>query len=383
MKIKICFVSHSSGKGGAERSLLELIDALKGRGVEAYVLLPSCGPLVEELKSRSIVYKVLPFKWWMGKNSPIWKRIGRFLLNLSAIIPIAITLRRWKCDLVYTNTITVCVGALAAKLLRLPHIWHIHEFGNEDHGLLFDLGQKLSLRLIDRLSTICIANSHAVAKKYRPYIKPSKLKVVYQSVTVLEEVTSEKVEKTSAGMRCVIVGSLQEGKRQEDAIRAIGKLLQDGKEIELYIVGDGDPKYREFLQNLVIENKAEHYIKFLGYVDNPFSIIKSADVVLMCSRAEAFGRVTIEAMKLGKPVIGAKSGGTVELIYDGFNGLLYSVGDYVELAHKIRYLYEHPEIRRQIGENAQKWAAARFTQEYYGEKIMEILKEVIKYQTAC
>ena len=55
----------------------------------------------------------------------------------------------------------------------------------------------------------------------------------------------------------------------------------------------------------------------------------------MCSRAEAFGRVTVEAMKLGLPVIGAARGATPELVRDGWNGLLYAHGDANELAGKI------------------------------------------------
>ena len=85
-------------------------------------------------------------------------------------------------------------------------------------------------------------------------------------------------------------------------------------------------------------------MKFFGYVENTLPLIRGADVLLMCSRYDAFGRVTVEAMKLGKPVIGAKSGGTTELISEGFNGLLYTSGDHMELTGKIRYMYDHPHV---------------------------------------
>lgn len=377
MKMRVCFVSHSSGKGGAEKALLELIDALKPRGVKAFVLLPSYGPLIEELRNRQITYRVFPYKWWMGKNVPAWKRIGKAILNLALVIPVALTIKRWKCKIVYTNTVTVSIGALAAKLLGLPHVWHIHEFGYEDHGLLFDLGQRLSLWLMDRLSAICIINSHAVAKKYQRYIKPSKLKIIYQSVTVPKVVLAERTNDIEGGIICIIVGTLQEGKRQEDAIRAIGKLVQEGIKVKLYIVGKGDSEYQRYLQQLVRENNLEHYVVFLGYVEDPFPIMEKADVVLMCSINEAFGRITVEAMRLGKPVIGARSGGTTELIRDGFNGILYTPGDYQELANKIRYLYEHPDIAHQIGTNALQWARKRFTQDHYGDEIVKILRQLV------
>jgi len=379
-KMKICFISHSAGKGGAERSLLELIDALREQGVtNIFVLLPSPGPLIQDLEDRCVVYRVIPYRWWMGKSSPLWKRMVRTLWNFGMVLPVVRELRRWRCDIACTNTITVCVGAFAAKLLGLPHVWYIHEFGREGLGLTFDLGERLSLRFLNHLSTVCIANSHAVAQKYGQYLPPAKLRVVYQAVTVPEGVPCrEEAMTTEDGIRCAVVGALHEGKRQEDAIRAVGFLVQQGVPVKLYIVGEGDAQYRSFLQNLVYENGLENYVVFLGYTDNPFPIMKSVDVLLMCSQNEAFGRVTVEAMKLGKPVIGARSGGTIELIRDGFNGFLYTVGDSFELAEKIRFLYEHPEVRLTMGKNAREWATKRFTRENYGREILKVFREVIE-----
>lgn len=377
--MKVCFISHSSAKGGAERALLELLEALKENGVECCVLLPSDGPLVNELKKLEVDFCTLPYKWWMGVNSPLWKRMGRAIINLAVTILVAMRIKRWKCDIVYTNTITVCIGTFAAPLLRIPHVWHIHEFGYEDHRLVFDLGEKLSLWLMNWLSSIFIANSNAVAQKYQHYIDPSKLRVIYQSVSVPKDISAERVPMApNTGIRCIIIGSLQEGKRQEEAILAIGELVHVGINAELFIVGDGNPKYRDYLQKLVSENELDRYVKFIGYVENPFPFVKSADVVLMCSRNEAFGRVTVEAMKIGKPVIGARSGGTTELIREGFNGFLYTPGDYKELAAKIKYLYEHPDVVRDMGKNGLQWTKERFTQERYGEEVLTILQQLME-----
>ncbi len=379
-KMKICFISHSAEKGGAERSLLELVDALREQGVmDIFVLLPTRGPLIQELENRCVVYQVIPYKWWVGKSSPLWRRMARTLWNFGIILPVTRELRRWKCNIVCTNTITVCVGAFAAKLLGLPHVWYIHEFGREGHGFTFDLGERLSLWLLNHLSKVCIANSHAVAQRYGQCLPPAKLRVVYQAVTVPEEVPyGEEAMTAEGGIRCAIVGALHEVKRQEDAIRAVSLLVQQGVRVKLYIVGRGDTRYRSFLQSLVFENGLEDYVVFLGYTDNPFPIMKNIDVLLMCSQNEAFGRVTVEAMKLGKPVIGARSGGTTELIRDGFNGFLYAVGDSFELAEKIRFLYEHPEVRLVMGENAREWATKRFTRDQFGKEILAILEEVIE-----
>jgi len=379
--IKICFVSHSAGMGGAERSLLETLDSLKKRGVQSHVILPKAGPLIDELEYRDVNYSIIPYRWWTGKGSPLWIRIGRIVWNVLFLLGVTSQIKRCKCDIVYTNTITVCVGAISAKLLGKPHVWHIREFGYEDHGLSYDLGQKFSLSLINRLSKICIANSHAIAHVYRQYISPSKLKVIYQPVVIMDQTLTDGTIlpqfSERSGIKCIILGSLREGKKQDDAIRAVNELVHSGIEAELLIVGDGDIEYREYLRNMVEEYQLHNHVRFVGYVNNPIVLIKSADVLLMCSRGEAFGRVTVEAMKAERPVIGARTGGTQELIRDGFNGFLYTVGNHIELAEKIKHLYDDPELARHMGKKGLDWALAQFNEQRFGSELISILKQLV------
>lgn len=370
--MKVCFIAACSGTDmrGGPRSLLETIDTQRQQGVECFVLVPASGRLIEELNSRGIPSAVIPYKGWIeGLNYPAWKRLRKLVWNVFMAVAIAFKIRQWQCDIVYTNTISMGVGAFAALLVGKPHVWHIREFIYEDHGQAFDFGRNFTLRLVNRLSQVCIVNSKAVAQKYEQSIAPSKLKVVYQAVNVT--LGADLMPRTQ-NFRCIIVGALVEGKRQEDAIRAIASLVHAGLDIELDIVGEG--YYRQYLQAIVSENNLEKHVRFVGYVDNPFGLMQSADVVLVCSRCEAFGRVTVEAMRAGKPAIGTRSGGTPELIRDGFNGLLYNVADFQDLAEKIRYLYQHPEITKQMGENGRVWAAQQFSQERYGKEIYTLLK---------
>jgi len=375
--MKVCFIAACPGTDmrGGPRSLLETIDSLQKLGVECCVLLPAQGRLFDELSCRDIPVRVIPYERWLeATNYPLRERWRKLKRSFHIAFQIAAQIKEWQCDVVYTNTIAIGVGAFAAFLLGKPHIWHIREFVYEDHGQVFDLGRNLTLKLVDLLSQVCIVNSKAVAQKYEQWIAPAKLKVVYQAVSVTpgEAIILPPI----ANFRCIIVGALVAGKRQEDAIRAIAQLVQTGVRVELLIVGDGDPQYREYLEAIAAENQAEQYVKFYGYADNPFPLMQSADVVLVCSRCEAFGRVTVEGMRAGKPIIGTRSGGTQELIRDEFNGLLYTAGDYRELAQKIRYFCDRPDLVKQMGENGRQWAAEQFTQARYGKEIYLLLKQL-------
>ncbi len=382
--MKICFVASSFGKGGSDIALLELIDSLQKKLVDCFVILPGDGPLRIALQKRSIDLKIFPYKGWMSQKDslvPLWKRIGRLFWNLCMAIFLFFEIKKQRPDIVYTNSIGVWVGAFVAKLARKPHIWHIHEFGLEDNNYVFDFGERFSLRFIDKLSTICILVSKALIKKYQQYIPLSKLKVVYQSITISENILNDKTvisNEKDIDIKCVIVGRLVEGKRQDDAIKAISELVHFDINARLWIVGKGSKKYKFYLNQLIKKECLSKYIKFFGFQQNPFKFIKESDILLMCSKSEAFGRITIEAMLMGKPVIGARSGGTMELIKEGVNGFFYTPGDYKELAEKIKFFYEHPFLMHKMGQNGQQWSSKRFTQKRYGEEVLAIFKDILK-----
>lgn len=381
MKIsRVALVSHSSLCGGAERCLLETVKGLARLGISCYVALPGPGPLVEELQQRGIPTRQFPYCWWCGLE-PRWRLLrsgvlGRNTKTLRWVYPLVRQLQTWKVDVVLSNTITIPVGALAAFVLSKPHVWHVHEFGREDHGLRFDLGFRLSAEIVSRLSEFVIVNSKALAAFYSRYVPPRQLRLAYYGVEVTPSAYAVGRE-TPAGAptRLVLVGTKQPGKGQMDAIKATAHLASLGLPVQLTLVGPGQQDYIGKLKRAVSENGLDEVVRFTEYVAEPAPMFSASDIVLMCSRSEAFGRVTVEAMKSSKPVVGARAGATTELIRDNFNGLLYTPGDHRDLASKIGYLIEHPIERKRMGDNAMLWANKEFTVEKYAAVVASTLEE--------
>jgi len=375
--MRIAFVSHESAAGGAERALLELIDGLRERGATCMVLLRKRGWLDSELNRRGVSWAVIPYR---GCNSA---RLRSRLLNLLAIVmvlPVLIQLRRWKADVVLTNTSVIPVGALAALVLRRPHIWHIHEFCTKEYGSTFDLGDHLSIKVIGWLSEFVIANSKAIEAHYARFIPRQRIRMTYQGVNVQLPGGTDEVSRPVGGVepvKLVLVGAIQEGKGQTDAVQAVARLKTQGVQLELTLVGTGEPADLEKVKRTVSSCGLEGLVKFTGQVLEPGPIVKNSDIALICSRSEAFGRTTVEAMKLGKPVIGARGGATPELIRENFNGLLYIPGDYLDLAQKIKYLIDNPELARQMGENGRRWAEEEFTVAKYTGNVLRVLEEAV------
>jgi len=389
--MKVLLINHDSEVTGASGVLLELVKWLKQKGYECFVIIPANGLIEKKLNELDIHYKVIKYvKWWMTEmdktlslrevNKKLIRRL--FSLIINTLLFITWTFREKKnlnYDLIVTNTIVVPAGIFLKFLLKKPHIWYIHEYGYEDHELKFIFGRKISFYLMNKFTDIFLVNSKAVFDYYKKIFPESKLRLLYYGVDLNYYQASILFPNiTKNKFTCAIVGRIVKNKGQEDAILAVSELKKQGIDIDLWIVGEGDYNYKKYLKKLIRKHNIETNIKFLGRILPPFEIVKKADVCLMCSKSEAFGRVTIEYMKLGKPVIASNSGANPELIKEEFNGFLYKTGDFKDLAEKIKYFYNNPEEIKRMGGNAQKFAIDNFNLNKFGNDFIKIAESLIK-----
>jgi glycosyltransferase involved in cell wall biosynthesis len=377
--MRICFVSNSANRYGSEIALLELLQGLLKLNVECLVLLPEKGPLLVELDRLGIQWRIIKYPPWISGKKSTPHRLIRILKAIVMTVWVARKISQWHCDIVYTNTIWTGTGAFAAWLIGKHHIWHFHESEQYNFGLKFDLGLPVAMWLMSHLSKLIIVVSRSLQNDYARHIRRDKLRLVYQSVTIVDEIEKPNGLSPSGHIfQCVLVGSIHPLKRQKEAIAALFEVIRRGINAQLLVVGDGSKRFKAALRQQVEDYGLTQQVKFTGYLENPVSVMYKADVVLMCSRWEAFGRATVEAMLVGKPVIGtANSGGTAELIQDGITGLLYKAGDHNELANKIQFLYENPQEKLKLGAAARLWAAGRFTRERYAKETFTLLNEVL------
>jgi len=383
--MKVALVSHTATTGGAELVLLELARGLVGRGVTVDVILPGRGRLSHLLDGAGARTWSLVYDWW-ASSTRCWEAAARRARhNVGGAGSTFRLLKRLGPDVVVTNTLTIPTAAVAAKALRIPHVWYLHEFGEKDHGLSFDLGFANSIRLINWLSARVIVNSHATFEEFSKRIATRKLRVVYCAADVPDEPhgISSVPERP---FRLVLVGNKTPSKGQEEAIRAVGLLRERGRQVRLALVGhcpEEDGRYLLALRNLVARVGAHDVVDFIDFTEDRYCYFAQSHVALMCSRSEAFGRVTVEAMKFGLPVIGTNSGGTPELIRDGWNGLLYPSGESAELAERIDRLYWDPDLRARLGRNGKAWAQGTFSIAQHTEDVMKILDEIMPAQRSA
>ena len=133
--------------------------------------------------------------------------------------------------------------------------------------------------------------------------------------------------------------------------------------------------YKNYLVNLVKEKKLTNNIIFKGYLKDINGLLSKSVIGLVCSKNEAFGRVTVEYMMAKLPVISANSGASIELL-NGC-GSLYELGNPKDLADKIEFLIKNPSERIKLGEKGYRRAIKNFRIEKTAEHIFKLYKEVI------
>jgi glycosyltransferase involved in cell wall biosynthesis len=379
-RLTVLFVSHSAALYGAERSLLSLVAGLMQQNFRSVVLVPAKGPLTDALAENNVEYVVMHFKGWLSKSSIDPKCLHRAFINTMACLKLRSLLKSCTIDLVYTNTVYSPVGGVLSLVLGLPHIWHVREFVHEDLGARFDLGTAVSMKLINRASAKIICNSAAVLRKMANYVPAEKLALVYNGFPVCQRqqgVLPREGWALGKQVRLSIVGSIHEGKGQQDAINALGILLDQGLDAGLRIVGVGDRRYVSYLKSLAMRRRVAERISWESFLPDTQRVFFESDIALICSRAEAFGRVAVEAMSVGCPVVGSNAGGLPEILIDQVNGLLYEPGNHEMLASKILKLLQNSELYELVSRNAIQSVQKRFEIGRYVSEIESIIRQVL------
>lgn len=298
------------------------------------------------------------------------------LENFLMAVKLSFICKKLKIDIIHSNSTVINIGGIVSKLTKIKHIWHIREFAEEDHNLKFVLNRKKSLDFMNKYSIKIIAISKAIINKYKYDFSDEKVKLIYNGVEIVKDC---KKYTDNININILLAGAIKKNKGQMQAVLAINDLIKDGyKNIILNLAGNEEDGYGDVLRKFIKENGIQDNVIFLGFRDDLSKIRSKMDIELICSKKEAFGRVTVEAMMCGNPIIGANTGATKELIKNEFNGLLYQEGNIEDLKNKIKILIKNPKDREIMGYNGRKMAVEKFTAEKNCNEIIKLYNSVKK-----
>jgi N-acetylglucosaminyldiphosphoundecaprenol N-acetyl-beta-D-mannosaminyltransferase len=390
--MKLLYVANVSDLYGASRSLLRLTSRLAKDGHQVQVVLPADGPLrmrLEEAGVRTWIHEDLAILTRRTLRTPHgW--LSLFRSFITSTLRLIAHIRAERPDLVHTNAAVVISSPLAAKACGACHVWHMREFFADISRLWWVYQWLMYL-----FATVIVCNSRAVAQQFHRRIRQRKLMVIHNGIprheidkASGEEVAAFKKAHSLAGQPLAgVVGRINlEQKGQDVFVKAAALLARKVPGARFVVVGAAYPGNEDHvgrLNRLVDELRLRDKIHFIGDVEDIGTLFSALDIcVLPARKPEGLGNVLIEAMALGKPVVGTRLGGIPEIIEDGKNGFLVQPNDPEALAQALEPLLTDPELRRKMGEQGRQKFEEMFEFSSCYSKMLAVYQSVLKGQVA-
>jgi glycosyltransferase involved in cell wall biosynthesis len=397
--VRIAFLTVSAEMGGSERSLMELLRALRRLHPDWSfdVVLPREGPLAVQVRDAGASAVVLPMPSALarfGESGPRGARRSGLPRAVASAATYARALRRLLQDLgtdvIHSNGLKHHVLAAWARARRTPLVWHIHEYVTPR-----PLTRTLLRRSAGRVA-VAVANSRSVARDLAIAVGPDlRIETVYNGIDLGEYAPSHDASDAAdldalAGwpaaprgtVRVGLVATFGRWKGHDVFLRALAQ-LDPALPIRAYIVGGavydtaGSQYSLDELRRMVTQAGLDHRVAFTGFVPRTAPVLRSLDIVVHAStQPEPFGLAIAEAMACGCAVVVSDAGGAAEIVDAGINALTHPPGDAAALAQALATLVTDPSSRARLGAAARVAAIARFDANTFAASFAQVYASV-------
>jgi len=361
---------------GSDRQLLETVSGLVAAGWELDVVLPSPGPLVDELMARGAAVRVLPFPV-LRKSALRPTALPALLVGLlRATTGARRLLRRERPDAVLVNTLTVPSWLASARLAGVPAVCHVHE-AEEDQPFVVRVGLAAPLML----ARLVVANSQAAADVLVGSVRGlrRRVRVVHNGVPGPPDEPTAPARRAGDPLRVALVARLSPRKGVDVAMDAVRELVDRGVDVSLRVAGTpfaGYEWYEGQLAAAAARTPLAGRVELLGYVHPTWQVLADADVVVVPSRVEPFGNTAVEAMLARRPLVASATQGLREIVRPGVTGLLVEPGDPHALADALARLAGDPALAAALASAGRAEALGRFTVAGYQRAMVEAVETV-------
>ena len=376
---KILFVSHETGTMGATLSMISLISGLKENNsdLNIEVILPFSfrGKSKRKMREKNIKYKEVMYRHNFRRldiSQKIMERIYN-IINFFATGWLYIYMKMSPISIVCSNSTAVDVGARAARLAGIPHIFYVREFMEEDHH--FSYRNKKRMKKLLETSESIIFISKAVEKKYTSLYNFKKTNTFHNGFIVKDYYVPNHVILSGNKISFIQMGKLDDGKGTINTIQLLYSLKKNGiLNWDMEFIGDGNEKYISKMKIIISDYQLQNYIVISNFCDKVKEKLAKKDILIMNSNSEGFGRVTVEGMLAGCLVIGRDRGGTSEIIVNNVNGIAFETDkgflDAVKDILKDRVKY------RDLASEGQRLAMGEYDNANVAKEFMKVIKNV-------
>ncbi|WP_447742116.1 glycosyltransferase family 4 protein [Pseudomonas laurentiana] len=402
MTLKVLYIDGDGPMGGASRSLYEAVSRLVGMGVSPYFLVSSgtasdfyrkvSGELVE---TRGMS-KFDNTRYGYYRNAR-WLIVLREIFHAPFMISALLRAKRkWKkVDVIHVNEFVYIVPALLAKwLFRAPLVVHVRALARDDQA-------SWRVRLLNSVFYRYVDQVVAIDGNVRNTL-PAELpvEIINNSFNTVNSTSPAQafVERLAAldekSLKVGFVGNLHLSKGVLEIVEAATLLRRSGRKIDFVMVGgvtieDKGPKawvlsklgfaqnFGSEMKRLIREGQLEDTFHLMGPTLDIKYVYDRLDVLLFPSHFDAPGRPVFEAGFSAVPSIVAAENPTPDTFVPNETGLAIPAKDPKALADAIAYMYDHPDERVRMGQNAQELAHRNFMPETNAKKLLNVYKSVV------
>lgn len=371
-KLTVLFIITKSEIGGAQTHLMEVVHYMHHAGHNVYVVTGTAGWLTNELVAIGVDYVILP---------DLIREINP-AKDIKTINSICHILEDKHPDIIHCHSSKAgIVGRIAGAIKNIPAVFTAH-------GWAFTSGVSPAKRIIyaaiEHIMLVITRKVICVSEFDRQLAKRWFLHNYSRIVTVHNGIVDKTFNSNIARedflpLKLVSVARFSHQKNNLELIRAVEQInkLYSGS-LQLNMVGDG-PLLSE-AQAYVTSHKLENDVHFLGRRTDVDDILNLNDIFCLISNYEGLPISIIEAMRAGMPIIASDVGGVNELVQDDVNGFLIPRGNISELVDKLKYILEHKELIKSMGEASRKIYEEEYTADKMNQKILSVYNEVIALQ---
>jgi glycosyltransferase involved in cell wall biosynthesis len=366
--MRILQVCSAEGRGGGERHVADLAQALTQRGHEVHLAVRPGSYLRSMLRDCSVIWHDVPL---------------RNAADIFSATRLKKIIRHHNIDIVHAHVArdyTVCGHATrhttASFFITRHHYSPIRS-------------NPLYTRAISHVSKL-IGVSQYVASQLRTSFPSLRERVIvipnWIDISKCGNVSREQSRKKleiSKRLAVGIAGQITPLKRQDWLVRAALEILREAKQpdLEFLIIGEAQPDdfdYAERLRQMIHQSASSQQIRFTGFVENLAAYLSAMDVMVVPSENEAFSLSLVESMAAQCAVVAANTGAVSEIVEQEKSGLLFEADSYQQMKSALQRLLEDAALRASLGRHAALDVRARFNR----EQIIPAIETLYQHSTS-
>ncbi len=352
MGLSILFVQKMEGISGSELYLMQILPELKKRGYSVSMLIIHSDAQVKNEK----------FTEFLNRNDvKVHEIYGHSAISPILFYKIAKLIKQGNYDIIQPNLVhanfwIAAVKAMFNRKLKIISVKHGYDPKYQtDHGADISHLKTYKYYWIEWFTSLFTNFNITISKGlYSIFVdgkitRAAKTQNIYYGVSLEPNLQNNNDDLLKKDTYVLITGRLVNFKGHRYLIDAWKIIQKTHPSLKLYIAGDGDK--RKELEQQVAALQLNDSIRFLGHTPNPHPYMANSIFTVVSSISEGFGLITLESWLHRKPVVAFDAPAMNEIIDDKKNGLLAKSKDSEDLAEKIIYLYENPDLIKKYGDD--------------------------------